>query len=99
MTIKIKLSLSALLFFSAACDESTVATSSSNKKKSAKSCLSLIGGTKTQAYPASALIAYASGTTKFYTCSATFVGHNTMITAGHCLDKVNPASVRYLGNT
>ncbi len=61
--------------------------------------MALIGGTKTQAYPASALIAYASGATRFYTCSATFVGHNTLFTAGHCLDRANPASVRYLGNT
>lgn len=62
-------------------------------------CLSLTGGTKTQDYPASALIGYESGTSKYYTCSASFVGHNTMFTASHCLERANPASIRYLGNT
>ena len=99
MSIKTKLSPLVLFLSITACDQATVGTSGQDKKKSNKLCLSLIGGTKTQAYPATAIIAYAFGTTKFYTCSATFVGHNTMLTAGHCLEKSNPASVRYLGNT
>ncbi len=49
-----------------------------------ESCYSVVNGQKTSSFKAVALIVYAEGDGLF-TCTGTFVSHNTMVTAAHCV--------------
>jgi hypothetical protein len=80
------------------CDETKVNSTDAPAKKSKTACANLVGGAKTTSFPAAGVIATPVESNKFYTCSATFIGHNTMITAGHCISRAAPETVRYLGN-
>lgn len=61
-------------------------------------CLHLVGGTATAQFPATTMILAKTGPTRYEFCSASFIGPNTLITAGHCLDAIDPMNLRLAGS-
>ncbi len=70
---------------------------SANSERST-SCSALVGGQDTSDFPATVLLATLTGGGGVSFCSSTFIGPNTIMTAGHCIDDTNPKGVRYLGS-
>ncbi len=89
--------------FAVACQSGTPSRSDSEAKKktkkqaSGKTCARLVGGNDTSDFPATVLLASLVGANQYEFCSATFVGANVLITAGHCLHKPDPSVIRFVG--
>lgn len=71
-------------------------TSTTQEAPSGRKCLKVVGGSPTDEYPYVGLLSVAGGTG---ICTGTFVGHNTMITAAHCVaGKSKDGNLAYVQN-
>ena len=59
--------------------------------------LGVVGGVETQGYPYVGLL-IAEDEASVDVCTGTFIGHNVMLTASHCLLNENPESIAYVPN-
>ena len=57
--------------------------------------LGVVGGVETQGYPYVGLLV-AEDESSVDVCTGTFIGHNVMLTASHCLLSDNPQSIAYI---
>jgi hypothetical protein len=73
-------------------------TRKSTNKKNNCSKPKLIGGEDTATYPSVVLLSRKHSNTSFGFCSGTFIGPNSLITAGHCLDPNDLSKLRYIGD-
>jgi len=58
-------------------------------------CLKVVNGKTTSSYKAINLIVYGQGS-GIFTCTGTFVSHNTMITAAHCVPEKSGETLTYI---
>jgi hypothetical protein len=80
--------------------ETSAKTQSSGDVKTNKKskCAKLVGGNDTDDFKPVVLLARANGDGSASFCSATVIGSNTILTAGHCVSPSDPENVRYIGN-
>src|SRR5262245_46117123 len=59
-------------------------------------CAALVNGKKTSRYPAVGLVASIAGGEVVGTCTATWVGKTTLLTASHCTVNEDPRTIAFI---
>lgn len=77
----------------------TPAVKSSNSKSECRGARKLVGGQDTSSFESVVLLMDQMGERSYQLCTGTFIGPNTLITAGHCIDPSDQLGVRYVSGT
>lgn len=71
----------ALAFLHLSCIPAKLDTAKISSSQAAGTCLGIVNGQETTDFPSVVFLINGAGA-----CTGTFVGHNTVLTAAHCLD-------------